>query len=249
MRTVPDPSSVGGRGMDFITTVASVGLALVLLCSIGFALYASATTSSADQRLTVALRLSILYTNARFQAGAEESQERQYLLDPGPTAAAAHASAARALATILRAVVARAPTANAAEARRLVGTAPTLPWRYAPHVCSDRCARSRARPHDRPSRDRSGLRADPEPDQSSSSRAARLRPSRARRARNHPGVHRARRDRAERSRSRLPARLSLRHLRVPAAFGRRACGRAAADGRLDAPRFAHADREPPRFQG
>src|SRR5665213_2253012 len=116
MRTVPDPSSVGGRGMDFITTVASVGLALVLLCSIGFALYASATTSSADQRLTVALRLSILYTNARFQAGAEESQERQYLLDPGPTAAAAHASAARALATILRAVVARAPTANAAEA-------------------------------------------------------------------------------------------------------------------------------------
>lgn len=106
--------------MDFITTVASIGLALVLLCSMGFALYASAATTAAERRVQVALRLSVRYTNARFLVGAEESFERKYRLEPGAEVAAGHAAAARDLAAILRSVAADAPRANAAEAAGLL---------------------------------------------------------------------------------------------------------------------------------
>ncbi|MDB5093487.1 MAG: hypothetical protein JWO85_1588 [Candidatus Eremiobacteraeota bacterium] len=114
------PRSARDRATSLITIAASAGLIIVLLVSIGVALFASTATSVAEDRADDARILSNLYTNARFLVGLEESLEWRFRLEPGADVGRLHAAAARELAVTLQAVVRVAPPANAAEALRLL---------------------------------------------------------------------------------------------------------------------------------
>lgn len=106
--------------MNVVTAAASIGLVLVLLFTTGFTLFASAATAGAERRAVTARNVSILYANARYSVGSEESLERKYRLEPGTGVARAHAAAARSLETIFADIARDAPPLNAAEAVRLL---------------------------------------------------------------------------------------------------------------------------------
>jgi diguanylate cyclase (GGDEF)-like protein len=114
------PGLVRDRCMYLITIVASIGLALALLFSMGSALFTSTATSAAVSRAIETRSLSVYYVNARFAIAAEESLVREYRLQPAAGVARAHAAAAQALTSALESIARNAPPANAAEALRLL---------------------------------------------------------------------------------------------------------------------------------
>ncbi|MDB5039379.1 MAG: sensor-containing diguanylate cyclase/phosphodiesterase [Candidatus Eremiobacteraeota bacterium] len=114
------PRGARVRATSLITVAASVGLVVVLIVSIGVALFASTATSAAEDRADEARTLGVLYADARFLVVLEQSLEDKYRLEPGPDVARAHEAAAHELAVVLRTIVRLAPPANAAEALRLL---------------------------------------------------------------------------------------------------------------------------------
>ncbi|MDB5093486.1 MAG: sensor-containing diguanylate cyclase/phosphodiesterase [Candidatus Eremiobacteraeota bacterium] len=111
---------VRDRETSLITTAASVGLVLVLVFSMGVALFASTVTSVAETAADAARILSDHYASARYLVGVEESLERQYRLEPAAGVRRAHAAAARQLDGVLEAIVRTAPPANVVEAHHLI---------------------------------------------------------------------------------------------------------------------------------
>ena len=114
------PRLVRDRETTLITVAASVGLVLVLLVSMGVALFASTVTSVAETAADAARTLSDHYAGARYLVGVEESLERQYRLEPASDVRRAHSAAARELAGILEGIVRTAPPANVVEAHHLI---------------------------------------------------------------------------------------------------------------------------------
>jgi diguanylate cyclase (GGDEF)-like protein len=111
---------VRDRETSLITIAASVGLVLVLLLSMGVALFASTVTSVAESAADAARILSDHYASARYLVGVEEALERQYRLEPAAGVRRAHAAAALELAGILEGIVRTAPPANVEEAHHLI---------------------------------------------------------------------------------------------------------------------------------
>ncbi|MDB5026344.1 MAG: hypothetical protein JWO66_33 [Candidatus Eremiobacteraeota bacterium] len=114
------PGSARERLTAVITIAASVGLALVLLCSMAFAFYAANATSAAATRSKTAQSLNALYASARVSVTEEESLVRKYRLKPGIGVARALEVAAYDLVTALNAIERQAAPVKAAEARRLL---------------------------------------------------------------------------------------------------------------------------------
>src|ERR1700730_3774735 len=69
------PRGVRVRATSLITVAASVGLVIVLIVSIGVALFASTATSAAEDRADDARTLGVLYADARFLVVLEQSLE------------------------------------------------------------------------------------------------------------------------------------------------------------------------------
>ncbi len=84
--------------------IAPIGLALVLLCLTGFAIWAALTTNQAASLAKHANEQSDHYQQARYAVGAEESLERKYRLEPGAEIRAKHRAAAADLVAALQSV-------------------------------------------------------------------------------------------------------------------------------------------------
>src|ERR1700694_650028 len=114
------------RDSGFVSTTASIGFAVLLAISTGFAFFTSAETTAAMTRTGTVETLRNLYGRARFAVVTEEALERMYRLEPGARVARDHAAAAKELTSALETIAIVAPPANAAEARRLL----TMQGRY-----------------------------------------------------------------------------------------------------------------------
>jgi diguanylate cyclase (GGDEF)-like protein len=90
--------------VSFVERGASVGLALVLLLSAGFAAFAARGASDSLHGLQVATLLSAAYQDARFAVAMEESLERKYRIEPTAAIRAEHRDAERSLAAAIRKV-------------------------------------------------------------------------------------------------------------------------------------------------
>jgi signal transduction histidine kinase len=96
-----EPSTNTSR---IVGQIASSGLALVLLCLTGFAIWAALTTNQAARAAKHASELSDHYQQARYAVGAEESLERKYRLEPGPEIRAKHQAAGADLLAAFRSI-------------------------------------------------------------------------------------------------------------------------------------------------
>jgi diguanylate cyclase (GGDEF)-like protein len=104
-----------GRIVRLVERCASVGLALALLLSGGFAVFAARSTSAALHGLHVANSINVAYQDARYAVAMEESLERKYRLQPAPSIRAAHRDAEDALAAAIRRVAVEGDAADRAQ--------------------------------------------------------------------------------------------------------------------------------------
>ena len=81
---------------SIMSRFAGIGLGVVLLLLAAFAVGTTVVTEHAVERATEATLLNSTYERARFGVGEEESLERKYRLEPGPTSARSTTSPSRA---------------------------------------------------------------------------------------------------------------------------------------------------------
>jgi diguanylate cyclase len=100
--------------------VALCGLAAVLLVLTTFGVASALRTSHAAARVSVSSDLSDAYQRARFAVGEEESLERKYRLEPGPSVRARYDGAAKDLVVALREIARIGTPADRALTHRLL---------------------------------------------------------------------------------------------------------------------------------
>ena len=93
-----------GRIVSLLERSASIGLALVLLLSAGFGVFAAHGASDALHRVRIATLINAAYQDARCSVAMEESLERKYRLKPEPSIRTAHRNAEGTLAAAIRRV-------------------------------------------------------------------------------------------------------------------------------------------------
>ena len=86
----------------WVVRASVVGLLAVLCFLAGFAIVTQSRGAGLSQRADAASRLSSVYQDARYWVGQEESLERKYRLEPGPTALRLHDQAEQHLDADLR---------------------------------------------------------------------------------------------------------------------------------------------------
>lgn len=104
-----------GHVVALVERCAAAGLALVLLLSGGFAVYAAESASVSLYQVHVANTINLAYQDARYAVAMEESLERKYRLQPAPEIRAAHRDAEDALTAAMRRVDAEGNAADRAQ--------------------------------------------------------------------------------------------------------------------------------------
>jgi signal transduction histidine kinase len=122
-RKVQDSGSDGHGATPRSTAsrVAIAGLAAALLLLTGFSVWVAYSTSETSRRVSRSVRLADEYQAARFAVSTEESLERKYRLEPGPTIRADFEKASHSLAAALRAASTDGDARDRAFVARVLG--------------------------------------------------------------------------------------------------------------------------------
>ncbi|WP_156380696.1 EAL domain-containing protein [Pseudolabrys sp. Root1462] len=100
-RVVPAEGSLTRGQTSPVGRLAPIGLAIVLVLLLAFALLSALLTYQVGSAAKQASSLSDIFNGARYDVGAEESLERKYRLEPSPEVRGRHATAASSLVSAL----------------------------------------------------------------------------------------------------------------------------------------------------